>query len=128
MKGSVADHHLLMSVDFTAPTGLTSIEMVVDTGYVGTLTLPATTVRSLALPFLRNMVAKLADGSSIDIDVHLATIVWHGGERQTEVIVLDDRPLIGMVLLDGSHMSVRFENGGAMELTKLEISDGRQDP
>ena len=93
--------------------------MVVDTGYVGTLTLPPQLVQAMALPFLRNMTATLADGSSIDIDVHSATIFWHGLERNTEVIVLDDRSLLGMVLMDGSRLDVQLVNGAMCELTEV---------
>jgi clan AA aspartic protease len=114
------DHHILLNVVFIL-TGKrrVSVEMVVDTGYVGTLSLPPSVVQAFALPFLRNMAATLADGTSINIDVHLATTLWHGIEQTAEVVVLDDRPLVGMILLDGSNMTVNFENGGLMVLSDL---------
>jgi clan AA aspartic protease len=90
--------------------------MAVDRGYVGTPTLPTATIQQFSLPFLRNIAATLADGSSISVDVHLATIRWHKAIKDVEVICLEDRPLIGMLLLDGSEMNVHFKNGGRMEL------------
>lgn len=95
------------------------VQMVLDTGYVGTLTLPSKVIRQFGLPFLRNMVAKLADGTSIDVDIHEANILWHGFEQGAEVIILDDRPLLGMLMLDGSSMSVDFVNDGPMILNEL---------
>lgn len=120
MKGRIADHHILMDVDFVVPDrSLLTVEMVVDTGYVGTITLPSAISRRIGPHFLRNMTANLADGSAIAVDVYVATIVWHGFEQSVEVILLEDRPLLGMVLLDGSQMSVHFENGGLVQLDEL---------
>jgi len=93
--------------------------MVIDTGYVGTLSLPPKIVQAFGLPFVRSMSASLADGSHITIDVHQATIVWHGIERHTEVVVLDDRPLIGMVILDGRNMNVDLKDGGTVVLSEI---------
>ena len=119
MRGSVANHHILLNVVFVLPGRPdATIEMVVDTGYVGTLTLPSTVVQSFNLPFIRRTQAKLADGTSIYIGVHLATFVWHNRDRTAEVIALDDRPLLGMLLLDGSQMEVDFSNGGHMQLNE----------
>ncbi len=95
------------------------VEMVVDTGYVGTITLPSAIVRTLMLPFLRRSGAKLADGSSIMTDVFAANILWHDVEVEAELLSLDDRPLLGMLLLNGSNMNVVFENGGVMDLAEI---------
>ena len=65
------------------------------------------------------MTAKLADGSSIDVDIHTSTILWHGSEIKAEVIALEDRPLLGMMFLDGCRMNVDFVNGGLMELSEV---------
>lgn len=120
MRGIVNSHHILLDVVFIlSGRANTAISMVVDTGYVGTLTLPSHTVALLGLPFLRRMPAKLADGSSITIGVHLATVRWHGTEQRTEVIALDDRPLLGMLMLAGSHMNVEFQDGGRMHLHEM---------
>lgn len=54
------------------------IEFVVDTGFEGALTLPATAVARLGLPYLTDLTANLADSSSIRRDVHLAAIIWNG--------------------------------------------------
>jgi len=120
LRGRVVDHHILLDVTFVLPDGSqVTREMVLDTGFVGTLTLPTSVVSSFNLPFLRRMPAKLADGTSISTGVHLATVLWHGVKQNTELLALDDRPLLGMLMLNGSEMNVRFENGGPMELLEL---------
>jgi clan AA aspartic protease len=55
-----------------------TVEFVVDTGFVGYLTLPPAAIAVLGLPFLRRIVANLADDSTIHVSVHAATIIWDG--------------------------------------------------
>ncbi len=82
-----------------------------DTGFVGELTLPDAAVEALGLPFVRDITAKLADNSQIVVDVHEATILWHGEECAVEVLAMGKNPLLGMRLLDGSSMNVQFAEG-----------------
>ena len=121
MRGQVNNHNILLDVVFVFPDRPNVLmAMVVDTGYVGTLTLPTQAIKSMALPFLRRMPAKLADGSSISTGVHLATVLWHGAEQRIEILALDDRPLLGMLMLEGSQMTVQFEESGRMDLEELD--------
>jgi clan AA aspartic protease len=63
-----------------------AVDAVLDTGFNGFLTLPSHMVRALQLSFVGNRRATLADGSTVVLDLYLATILWHGQER--EVLVL----------------------------------------
>ncbi len=113
-------HHALLKVHFRLvgqPDVV--IEYVIDTGFIGFLTLPIADVQILNLPFLREMPAKLADGSAIDIDVHAAVILWDGVERSVEVLAMGDRPLLGAQLLDGHELNVQFADGGTVSITDL---------
>lgn len=51
------------------------LEAVIDTGYTGRLILPADVVARLNLPYLFEGSAVLADGHSIRLPYHEATIV-----------------------------------------------------
>jgi clan AA aspartic protease len=51
------------------------IECVVDTGFEGFLTLPPSIIVDLGLPYLININANLANNSSVETDVYLATIL-----------------------------------------------------
>jgi clan AA aspartic protease len=90
------------------------IECVVDTGFEGFLTLPTTVVDELGLPYLINISANLADNSSVQTDVHAATVLWNGIERQVAVLAMGHRPLIGTALLEDYHLSIDFCNGGTV--------------
>jgi predicted aspartyl protease len=64
---------------------------VLDTGFHGFLTLPPAAVAALALPFLNDFIAALADGSRVRRQVHAATILWDGAERDREILATAER-------------------------------------
>ena len=95
------------------------VECVVDTGFVGELTLPVAAVAALGLPPVREISANLADDSAIVATVHRVTILWHGEERAVEVLAMGKNPLLGMRLLDDSEMNIQFADGGLVSLDTL---------
>ena len=89
-----------------------NIEAVVDTGFNGFLTLPATLISELGLPFVSIGRATLADGSEIAYDVYGATVLWDGQAVFVEADAADTTPLVGMLLLDRHDLSVQVRDGG----------------
>lgn len=73
----------------------------------------------MALPFLHSGFADLADGSTVRIKVHTATIVWNGAERDVPVLALGRRPLLGTALLDGNELVAQFTDGGLVTVDPL---------
>lgn len=120
MKGSVQGGHPLLGVPLrlSGQPDLT-IEFVVDTGFVGYLTLPATAVLALKLPFIRRITVNLADDNTIHVSVHAATIVWGGSEQEVAVLAMGKRPLLGTLLLDGCDLRVRFDDGGDVSVDRF---------
>lgn len=90
------------------------IECVIDTGFEGFLTLPPSIIADLSLPYLININANLANNSSVETDVYLATIVWNGAERNVAVLAMGRRPLIGTALLEDYHLGIDFCEGGTV--------------
>ncbi|MGV0026128.1 clan AA aspartic protease [Phormidesmis priestleyi] len=90
------------------------IECVVDTGFEGFLTLPPSLVADLGLPYIVEITANLADDSTVATNVHEATIVWNGIQRQIVVLGMGRRPLIGTALLEDYHLSIDFCEGGTV--------------
>ena len=88
------------------------IEAVVDTGYAGSLTLPAALVTELGLPFAHLGRARLANDDRIRFYVHHATVLWDGEPRQIRADVTGSTPLLGMELLDGHDLSIEVVRGG----------------
>ena len=123
MTGLVLAHHALLNVSLRSPAAENShflaIEFVIDTRFVGFLTLPPTAVQALGLPFRRRLIANLADNSAVQVDVYGAEIVWQNRVQTVEVLATGARPLLGMLLLDGCEMNVRFANNETVTVTPL---------
>jgi clan AA aspartic protease len=99
-----------------------AVEAVIDTGYNDFLTLPPDLIVLLGFPFLRSSRAILGDGSTVDFDIHEATLVWNGRLQRIPVDAADVSPLLGMGLLYGHELNIEvIENGNAL-IRALEIS------
>jgi clan AA aspartic protease len=61
------------------------IRAVIDTGFDGSLTLPAGLIDALGLPWRRRGRSLLADGSESLFDIYEATIFWDGQRRRIAV-------------------------------------------
>src|ERR1700712_2691718 len=77
------------------------VEVVIDTGFNGYLTLPPHLIEALDLSFRRNGRAVLGDGSEVTFDIHEAVILWGGQLRRIPVDSAETEPLLGMGLLEG---------------------------
>ncbi|QMS90686.1 clan AA aspartic protease [Nostoc edaphicum CCNP1411] len=95
------------------------IECVIDTGFEGFLTLPSSVIAALGLPYLININANLANNSSVETDVYLATVVWNGVERNIAALAMGRRPLIGTALLEDYHLSIDFCEGGTVLVDEI---------
>ncbi|MEH2277197.1 MAG: clan AA aspartic protease [Nostoc sp.] len=94
------------------------IKCVIDTGFEGFLTLPSSVIAALGLPYLININANLANNSSVETDVYLATVVWNGVERNIAALAMG-RPLIGTALLEDYHLSIDFSEGGTVLVDEI---------
>lgn len=100
----------------------TQIEAVLDTGYTGSLTLPAAVVSALDLPFRGRGSVVLGDGSESEFDIHEAIVTWAGERRLTAIDVAETDPLLGIGLLLGKELTVQVIAGGAVTLQKLRLA------
>ncbi len=120
MTGQVHHEVALLSVPVRAPgQPAFALEFVIDTGFTGYLTLPVAAVGALGLDFLRRMPANLADDTTINVSVYALLIVWHGQEREVEVLATGRRPLLGTRLLQDARLSADWTRGGLVEVVPL---------
>lgn len=94
------------------------IQFVVDTGFEGFLTLPPDVVVKLGLPYVAKIQANLADNSKVTTNAYALKIVWNGVERDVIVLAMG-RPLIGTALLEDSHLSIDFYEGGTVLVDEI---------
>ena len=88
------------------------IDAIIDTGFDGWLSLPASIVARLGLAWRRRGRALLADGSESVFDIYEATVDWDGQARRIAVDEAETVPLIGMSLLEGYELTVQVQRGG----------------
>ena len=94
------------------------VDVVIDTGFNGFLTLPPVLIAALGLPWLCRQQGQLADGSVLTFDVHVATVIWHGRLRSVEVEAADAQPLLGMALMQGSELRIQVVPGGSVTIVE----------
>lgn len=120
IKGRVLDLHALLNVTFRIlDQPDINIECVVDTGFTGALALPPAAVRTLALPYLGELSANMANDMKVVLSVYAATIIWNGFEQEVRVLATGRRPLIGTALLNGNELFVQFAEGGLVTVESL---------
>ena len=94
-------------------------EAIVDTGFTGWLTLPASTISELGLTHRGQRPATLASGEAEIFHVYGTLVSWHGQLRPVPVLSADTSPLIGMALLQGSRLAVDALEGGDVIIEEL---------
>jgi clan AA aspartic protease len=103
MTGSVdGSGRALVRVRLKNPAGTTDVELDawIDTGFTGELVLPQQTVTSLGLPLGPSVMARLADGSDIQLDTHTCHLEWFDEWKRIEVVANQGQfPLLGVGLL-----------------------------
>jgi len=73
----------------------------------------------LGLPFAGNRRATLGDGSVVELDLFLATVVWDAQERDVLVLQAEGGPLVGMALLYGNRILLDVVDGGPVTIEML---------
>lgn len=91
------------------------IDAVLDTGFTGELTMPASLIASLQLPYLAPGRVQFADGRLEWIDIYRGVVVWDGVDRQVRVQSIEGDILIGMALLSGYELRARIIVGGDVQ-------------
>lgn len=96
-----------------------SINFVVDTGFNGTLTLPAVMVAQFGLVWNSAVRTTLGDGSTVWLDRYEATVLWDGSPQHTLVQAVAHSALLGIGLLAGHDLRARIEDGGTVEIEAI---------
>jgi clan AA aspartic protease len=96
------------------------IEAAIDTGFNGTLMLPAELIQSLHLRWQTNIRGTLADGSHCFFAVYEAIVLWDRGERSVPVVESDADALLGMDLLSGCEVKFQVHEGGKVAIRRLK--------
>jgi clan AA aspartic protease len=96
-----------------------TIEAMVDSGFNGTMTLPAAVIARLELPLRRTEYATLADNRVVDIASHMGRVLWEGVERPVRILAAGEQPLLGMAMLVGYELRIAMVDGGPVTISLL---------
>ena len=94
------------------PTRTLTVEAMIDTGFSGHLSLPATLIDEIELAQLDHRSAVLANGEVSEFSVFAARVHWNGEDRLITVFETESRPLLGMAMLWGSKLTIDVSADG----------------
>ncbi len=114
--GEVRDRLPRVALTLTGTSGPVVVEFIVDTAFDGEMKLPPDLVRQLDTEDMGREVRMLANGSLVECSICQITLGWNDEERIVEVLVLEGRPLLGTVLLEGWHLDIDLTAGGQVVL------------
>jgi predicted aspartyl protease len=89
------------------------IEVILDTGFNGSLTLPPAMIASLGLQWRTRGMVMLANGTEDHCDI------WDGRPRNILVEAADTDPLVGMALLYGHDLHMQVVERGSVVIEPL---------
>ena len=117
--GYVRDYLPRVVITLPGLNGPLSVELIVDTGFDGDLSMPGGPLAQLHASFSMERIIRLADGSKRRRPYYDILLDWDGEERVTEVTVLENDPLLGALLLDGFNLQIEMTTGGVVQIDRL---------
>ena len=96
------------------------IGFMIDTGFSGYLTLPATIVEQLGLPWFQRMPGELAEREERAFDIYRAVVRWNEKNQVVSIVRSETQPpLLGMAMLWGSRLIIEVKEGGTVSIEEL---------
>ena len=96
-----------------------TIEVLVDTGYNGSLVLPSQLIFRLGLAPISRIRVTLGDNSRRRLNSWRGYLLWHDRLRSIPILESSGPPLIGTRLLAGSQLTAQFRNGGQVLIEEI---------
>lgn len=91
---------------------LEPLEVILDTGFTGHLTLPRDAIRRLGLTYGGRRTVILANGELRGVDAYTAVVSWGGEHRHVVVLESISESLAGMSLLQGYRVTLDVRADG----------------
>ena len=99
--------------------GEMEVEVFVDTGFNGELSLAPATVARTGFELLDEVTVQLADGSNVSVPTFAGTILWDSEPQSVIIMATNGDPVLGMRLLEGSELRIEVKSGGAVTIEPL---------
>lgn len=92
---------------------------IIDTGFDGWLSLPASLINTVGLQWNGRGRATLGDGSECLFNVYEATVIWGEETITIQIDEAESEPLVGMLLMSGYRLIIEVRENGLVQLEKL---------
>lgn len=92
---------------------------LLSTGFGEALLLPATEVAALGLPSAGTRTVEFPDGSRIEATVHPGQVLLAGEAQSVDILAGGIEARMGLRLLEGCKISMRFVEGGEVRVERL---------
>ena len=99
--------------------GAYAIEALLDSGFNGPVSLPADEVEKLGLPLMTEHAVTLADGSDVNVKVHVGHVRFANEWHRSAVLATGDVPTVGMRLMKGLKVCFEADEDGDIEVEAL---------
>ena len=121
MQGIVtADREAVIRLQILDTAGKpTDIDVVMDTGFNGYMTLPLTTIHQHGLTLDGTRAVILGDGTQTMLDIYRGTLLWMGQRYTVQALAAEGGALIGMALLYGCDVTLQVLDGGLVTVTRI---------
>lgn len=96
------DQEAIIELEIFGFTRREKIEVVIDTGFTGSLLLPNDFINRLNLRHAGRRYGILGDGTTSVFQLYRAKVLWHGEEREVPVLGARSGAVVGMSLLYGN--------------------------
>lgn len=126
ITGHVANdgREAIVKLSVRGPTGRTlHIEVIVDTGFNGALSLDPQDIDDLRLHWIGYVVATLADDSSQMAETYSAQVLWDGRPQRITVTAMRGGPLVGMTLMRDYRLTIDVVPDGPLTLESLDSTN-----
>ena len=118
--GKITDNQeAIIELEIVGLSRREKVEVVIDTGFDGYLTLPIDLINHLRLRRAGRRHAILGDGNIVALELYRTKVLWHGEEREVPVLRTDGGPLVGMALLKGNRVILDVVTDGDVKIDTL---------
>ena len=94
-------------------------DFIVDTAFTGEMSLPSAIIAAIGLRWTNTSMLVLGNGIPVNSDLYAATVIWDSQSRDVIVNAVETTPLIGVRLLEGHDLRIRFVPRGFVWIDRV---------
>jgi predicted aspartyl protease len=117
--GSFRGGHPRVTLTLPGKNGDFAVDVILDTGFAGDLTLPNHTIDKTDGLSAGLATRSLASGQHFEFRAVEIFLDWNEGLRPTEILVMEGEPLLGTELLRDTLLQIEMTEGGEVSFEPI---------